>query len=123
MVIGPVLTLVSTVVALAFFADVAALGYGGLYAFEIAIDVLFLGYMVYVATRFFAKKRIAPVLVIILLAARVGLALLTLLVELSVGAELFANESVKALLGGIIAAAIWIPYFKTSRQVAVTFVN
>ena len=48
---------------------------------------------------------------------------LLLAVEAAAGAEELANESARQLGRDIVAAAIWIPYFRMSKRVAATFVN
>ena len=123
MVLGPILGLVSVSTGLVYFEGVEALGYGGLYASELVVEFLFTAFMVYVAVQFFRKKREAPRLIITLLVAQLGVGVLLIAVESAAGADIFVAESAKSLVRGAIAAAIWIPYFKVSKQVAVTFVN
>jgi len=74
---------------------------------------------------FFAKKRLFPRLMVAFLIARA----LAQVADISVALRIpmvASSVQVNAFGGPIIAivvAAIWVPYFRRSRRVAVTFVN
>jgi|GEM_PF-1231489 len=123
LVLGPVIGLIGLGVSVSLFSDVADAGYGGVYALEILVDLALLGAAVYAAIRFFGKKRNAPSILIGLMIAGIAVTLLLLVIQMGADAEAFAMQSVKTLLGSILGAAIWIPYFRTSRRVKATFVH
>lgn len=122
-VLGPIIGVVMFLVALSLYSDVQAAGYGGLYSFELLVELGLLVFLIYAAVKFFGKKREAPSIIIALLTATVVATGVLLVIELGAGAEGFAVESGKQLVRGVIGAAIWIPYFKRSKRVKATFVN
>ncbi len=122
-VLAPIISVVSLVISVALFSDVAAAGHGVLYAAEILVSLGLLALTIYTATLFFLRKREAPAAVIALLAASVCSSILLLFLELGAGAEVFAIETVKKLLRDVLGAAVWIPYFKVSKRVKATFVS
>jgi hypothetical protein len=123
LVIGPVLGAGMLVFALGLYSDVAAAGFGGLYAFELLVQAGLLVFVIFTATRFFGRKRSAPPTIIALLITGVVLTAVLLLIELSAGAEEFAVESGKQLVRDVVGAAVWIPYFRKSKRVRATFVR
>ncbi len=122
-VLGPVIWVVSLIASLAMFSDVADAGHGGLFALEILVSLGLLSFLIYTVILFFRKKRKAPSMIIALAITNLVVSGLLLVIELGVGAEAFAIQSGKALLRGVISAAIWIPYFKISKRVKATFVQ
>jgi Protein of unknown function (DUF2569) len=122
-VLGPVIGIVMLVVAVGLYGGVADAGFGGLYALELLVDVGLLVFLIYAAIRFFGKQRNAPSTIIALLIAGLVSSGVLIMIELGAGAEPFAIESGKQFVRSIIAAGIWIPYFKVSRRVRATFVN
>lgn len=122
-VLGPVIGTISLIAALGLYSEVASAGYGGIYALELIVMVGLLGLTVYAAWLFFTKKREAPRVIIILLFVSIAASGFLLLVELRSGAEVFAVESIKQLIRSSIAAAIWVPYFRSSKRVKATFVD
>ena len=122
-VLGPIVSVVALIAALAVFSDVEAAGYGGIFALELLVQVGLLAFFIYAATRFFGKKSNAPSLIIALMLISLGASVVLLVIELGAGAELFAMETGKQLAREVSAAAIWIPYFRVSKRVKATFVN
>ena len=122
-VLSPILGVVFLIVALSLYSDVAAAGYGGLYAVELLVQSGLLVFLVYAAKQFFDMKSNAPSTIIALLIVSLIYTGLLLLIELRAGAVMFAIASVKQLVRDIIVAAIWIPYSKVSKRVKATFIN
>ena len=123
LILGPIITIVSLVIALGMFEDVADAGYGGVYALNIIVEIGLLAFIIYAATRFFGKKSNTPSTMITLMIVSVVATALCLVIDISAEAEMMAIENGKALLKGIVSAAIWIPYFRVSDRVKKTFVN
>jgi hypothetical protein len=122
-VLGPILGVVGLVLALGLYDDVAGAGFAGVYSLELLVQVVLMGFMIYAATLFFGKKRNAPSVIITFLAGSLVASVVLLVIEIGAGAEAFAVETGKQLVREVIAAAIWISYFRQSKRVKATFVN
>jgi hypothetical protein len=123
LVVGPVLGVVSVIIMVGLFDQIAAQGFGGVLTLEILVQLGLAVFLIYAAIRFFGKKSNAPATMIVLLLANVVATAVLFMVEQGAGASQFAAENGKALARTVIGAAIWIPYFRSSRRVKATFVN
>jgi hypothetical protein len=88
------------------------------------LEAVLLAFLVRASVRFFRKKRNAPAAVIATLVAQVvvhGLILALLLVAFG-GDELNMERLLTIFAGNVLAAAVWIPYFRVSKRVKRTFV-
>ena len=121
LILGGVLSVIGILVALALASDLPS-RYQGIFALNVMFDVGLTAFLVYAAVRFFGKRRNAPAIMIGLMSAGIVANGLLIAMNLGADAELFAIESGKALVRGIIGAAIWIPYFLVSKRVKRTFV-
>lgn len=95
--------------------------------FELLTNIIFIVFAIVLLVFLVQKKRLFPKLIIAYLAAN----LLFLVVDYF-GANLIPfvanqtealNESIGEIGRGVIASAIWIPYFLKSRRVKATFVR
>ncbi len=102
------------------FSAGASAGYPELHALSILVELGFLVFLLYAATRFFRKKRNAPSAMIGVMIAGVVVNAILQMIDVGAGAQEFAVEP---LLGHIISAVIWISYFRVSRRVRATFLN
>ena len=123
LLIAPVMMVVDLVKSLSIASDVADAGYGGILALEMVVEAGLLVFIVYAATQFFGKRSSAPFIMISLYVAQVVAEAILLEVELATDAGPFAVQSGEALVRSVIVAAIWIPYFRTSKRVRSTFVR
>lgn len=87
---------------------------------QLILGGAYLCFVVYVAARFFTKKKNVPTLMIALLVTNLLLAIIT--------SALFANvfresADIKEIARAMVLGAVWIPYFRLSKRVNATFVN
>ena len=121
LILGGILSVVGVFVSLGLASDLPS-RYQGILALNLLFDVGIAAFLIYAAIRFFGKRRNAPATVIALMTAAVLVNGLLLAINLAADAEPFAIESGKAMVRGMIGAAIWIPYFLVSKRVKSTFV-
>lgn len=80
---------------------------------------------VLVLVLFFQRRRRAPLLYVVMMAASVGTSLLSVIVMARIPGALDAitDQDWKDMARGVIAACVWIPYFMASRRVRSTFIR
>lgn len=121
LILGGILSVVGVVLSLGLASDLPS-RYQGVFAANLLFDIGLTVFLIYAAIRFFGKRRNAPATMIALMIAGILVNGLLLAINIGADAEPFAIESAKALVKGIIGAAIWIPYFLVSKRVKRTFV-
>ena len=119
--LGILLSVFNLFVALSYAGDIPS-RYSEIFTVTLLAEFGFLAFIVYVATRFYGRRRNAPAMMIAALAGGVALYLALLIFALAADAEPFAVASGQLLVRNIIGAAIWIPYFTMSKRVRDTFV-
>lgn len=87
-------------------------------AWELGMNVLYLGLLLYVAALFFRRKKTAPRAYIGLMLALLGCALVS---EFILRPLVNLQPDGTTLLKAVIPCVIWIPYFLVSKRVAETF--
>ena len=99
--------------------------FGPLIVGELVFNAALLVWVVVLLYLFFAKRRSFPVAMIAFLIVRVvgqgadlGVALMIPATAAGIGPAVYG-----ALAGSVLVAAIWVPYFVTSRRVEATFVR
>lgn len=121
LVLSPILNFFTFISELEILSGGSLYDYETLITFEVIYIALFIIFQIYTAVKFFTKKMDAPQLVILVLIVNiVGLAIIALWIA-SIGD--LPDEISMGVVRAIIAAAIWIPYFKRSLRVMNTFVN
>jgi hypothetical protein len=133
MVLGPIGTLVELVLVLAISASAwdtlttpgtrsYVPGFAAFVAFEALVSVAWLAFTIVVAVFLFGTRRYAVRLMVIFLALQP----VVRFIEALAGEAVMPGENEKAwsaVVGGIVVASIWIPYFIDSKRVKNTFVN
>jgi hypothetical protein len=122
-VLGPIISAGALLIELTLFSNVELAGYGALYVLGLLVQAGLWLFSIYSAMRFFGEKRNAPSSCIALMIAGLVSSGALLVIDALAGAEPFVIENAKQMAFGIITAAIWIPYFKVSKRVKLTFVN
>jgi hypothetical protein len=88
---------------------------------EACLNAGMLLFQMCVAVAFFWRKRAAPHLVIALLLAAVVLTIIDCMMFASATRPVTDIEDFKDVVGPLVRAYIWIPYFLLSRRVQATF--
>lgn len=129
-VLGPIVGLVAIAQEWALLQDpgMAYLwrrfpGLHGWSVFELVTDIIFLGLSIWLVFAFFGKRSYAPSLIIYIIGARVAVSVLLVIVGGSIIGTEALGELLPLMVGAVITACIWIPYFRTSERVKATFVR
>lgn len=96
--------------------------FGSSLGLELAVGFVQLLVITYAAARFFKKKRNAPAAVCAVLLLQIAIECVWYLAELESPLEVDENGTVSRV-EAVLAAAIWIPYFRVSKRVKATFVE
>lgn len=88
-------------------------------------QILSITLCVYILIKFYSKKRIVPVLMIIFYSGSVlnGLIDFVILEQIPLVKEVRNEDTILILIKSTITSIIWIPYFLKSVRVKNTFVN
>lgn len=98
-------------------------GLQGLVMFELATNCVLLGLSIWLAVSFFGKRRYAPTLYISYILINILISVVLLAGSAAVlDGELTAQQGAQTAVL-VVAACIWIPYFRVSKRVKATFVN
>jgi len=92
-------------------------GVAVLILFEATTNTIFLTALVALNFLFYKKKRAFPLLMIAFLSVQLPL----VLIDHLWAAHFYSPRFPSTLIGGILAAAIWIPYYLRSERVKATF--
>jgi len=121
--------LISVSAFVTFYQDVFLNPFGSLISFSIypilerlvAVGITF--YLLLAVIRFFKMKKSAPSTIISLRITRVLAFGFLIMVDVIITEDISDEYILVYLVGKIIEAAIWIPYFKISKRVKATFVR
>ena len=98
-------------------------GLQGLVTFELVINWVLLGLSIWLAVSFFKKRSYAPTLYISYILIRILINVILLAgSSVVLDGELVVQQGAWTV-ASVIAACIWIPYFRVSKRVRATFVN
>ncbi len=121
LVLGPIGIASVLLMELGVADELAGTGYGGLLAFHVVLQLGLLILSVFAAFRFFGKKSNAPRVMIVLYLANLAVSATFLAATGAVGDSEVALGAAEDVLRALIAAAIWVPYFRKSKRVKATF--
>jgi Protein of unknown function (DUF2569) len=91
--------------------------------FELLMNLALIGGTIWLLVLFLKKSRRVPTLMVIWIAASIGIQVIDLLLMQLIPALAAQAEPPADLVRGVISAAIWIPYFLSSKRVKNTFVR
>jgi len=97
--------------------------FGHLVAVEIGISTAFVAALIALNVLFYSKKRAFPAWMIVFLVAQLSVSVLLYLAVVVVVPSLDATPVLAQLVRPLLAALIWIPYFRLSKRVKATFVS
>lgn len=125
LILGAIVLTINLITMLAAFFSLVKTGNNILSVNEIIVAIILLVLVLYTATRFFARKSDAPYITILLMVVNVFLLGPLFAVEFynRYFEGFFTSKNLKVLMGCVIYAAIWIPYFLKSKRVKLTFVR
>ncbi|NER17140.1 DUF2569 family protein [Spongiivirga citrea] len=117
----------STWVALGSYDAATRIEIGALYLFELVYNVGSMIFVILLCILFYSKRTSLPKLIIIFYVLNVVFQIIDIVLADLILSDVLTNtdykNSSKGIIRGIIAAAIWIPYFFKSERVKNTFVN
>lgn len=120
LVFGVIVSVVFLVLSL-FLLSRANSWHTGYFFISICLQIGLLAYILIAANRFFRKKKSAPGTMIILLFANLACSAIFFLIALANEPYKSASGEIRDLALAAINAAIWIPYYRVSQRVKVTF--
>lgn len=123
LIIGPILGVLGL---LSFASELPALTGSdvfGVLVLELLLGVGITLFAIVAAVRFFRKKRSAPSTIIALMLVSLATEVFMAMITAGSDTEMLFALHIKAIVQGLIGAAIWIPYFRVSKRVRATFVN
>jgi len=119
-----ILALVFTLISSAALLGEIDKRFNGMIITEIIFDVGFIIFMIFTATKFFARKREAPKLMQAVYIVSVVDAILSfLLLKAIAGHHPISDDAVVDIIKSVISAAIWVTYFNVSNRVKQTFLR
>ncbi len=121
LVLGGMFSVVGILFSFGIASDLPS-RYQGVFALNLLVNIGITAFVIFAAVRFFARSRKAPTTMIALIITNIVASAVLVIINLAADAEPFAVVYGKALVKGVIGAAIWIPYFRVSKRVKRTFV-
>jgi hypothetical protein len=94
-------------------------GLAGLITYEVACNSIFLISLIALNYLFYLRKKSFPGMMIAFFVLQAALTLIDHIVTI----HFYPHHSAVVLIGNILAAAIWIPYYLSSERVKATFVE
>ncbi len=123
LVLGPISWASLLVLNFASFREVAATGFGGIFALHLLVQMILFVFLVYASIRFFGRKSDTPYVITAFMITSLAASATLIVIEFGAGFGEVAGEDLRRLGRQVIAAAICIPYFRVSNRVKTTFVK
>jgi hypothetical protein len=123
LILSPIITISGFVISFVLMENTVDAGLLDHLYFASSIDVGILIFVIFAATRFFKKKANTPTVMIAFLIFQVLVLAVCSVIFLFAEAGTLVSSFIREFALALIAAIIWIPYFKVSKRVKETFVN